>query len=78
MITWMKNEFWNGYNKFEKIFRILCAVLDYFVAYVVSVCSRAGIESGNKRIESRSADNTHGSGKDGEICVVNGGGVRKI
>lgn len=49
MITWMKNEFWNGYNKFEKIFfsaMILLQVLVYCLvpdSLIGMVCGTSGV-----------------------------------
>ena len=49
MITWMKNEFWNGYNKFEKIFfsaMILLQVLVYCLvpdSLIGMVCGISGV-----------------------------------
>lgn len=49
MMTWVKNEFWNGYNKFEKIFfsvMILLQVLVYCLvpdSLIGMVCGISGV-----------------------------------
>lgn len=49
MVKWLKNEFWNGYNTFEKIFfasLILLQVIMYFIvpdSAIGIVCGLAGV-----------------------------------